>query len=196
MRAASSSVCSKVLGLDAVQARVQLFGKQEANLFLGIGMPGTKVERNLLYYPEPFDMVGVKVGEDEVVDAADATTVQQTRDFRWRVNEEVDVIKEGGRTCPGVGNTPLPSLLADPALAKWLGGYHTTPGAQNSPLHIGPQRSFGRAVGDTVTTIAMVPLLLEGVPAHRLFLICRRKQLQELIVIEEFFERGEWHTVG
>jgi hypothetical protein len=64
-----------VLRPDAAQVFVQLLGKQEANLFRGIGMPGPEVERNLLYYAKAFDMVGVEVSEDEMVNAADAAAV-------------------------------------------------------------------------------------------------------------------------
>ena len=44
-------------------------------------------------------------------------------------------MKESRRSCTGVRNTSLPGLLADPALAEWLGDYHATSRAQDSPLH-------------------------------------------------------------
>jgi len=83
------------------------------------------------------------------------TTIQLACNFRWCVNEEINIMKESGGACPGIGNTLLPGLLADPALTKGLGDYHATPGAQNSPLHISPRRSSGRTVGYAINMMAM-----------------------------------------
>lgn len=86
-----------------------------------IGFPTAEVEGYLLYHSKPLYMIGVKVTEDEAVDAADVFPIQKPCDLCGRVYQQVEIMQKSRRTCPGIREALLSRFLTYSALTKRLG---------------------------------------------------------------------------
>ena len=96
----------------------KIFRENKFDPFAPIGSPRAKIERNLLHHPKSFRVVRIQVGEREVITPSDSSTIQLMAYLRRCIDQEVQIMKKGGRAGSFIRCSLISCLSAYAALAE------------------------------------------------------------------------------